>query len=434
MDAIKGLARRATQSLREKVSNADQTNDDKLNDGVRKVRLFEKSSVTISDKVLKIARIMEELSTALRDIGEEVRQCPDLAPESAQLAEDMFNFGSTLLAKAQEHQAPLKDQAFDILGQFIRELPKLKDAEEDRKKKQLEYDFFRQKVLELRKSPPKDFTRIPRNEAILENWRQELWKSTENNKSVVSNLYAQGQRAVDQAVLTVAQVVGSFASLVSAGAKAQFVNARLPIYSNAPLLQPAPLPPNPLPPFQPPGTYQNSPPPAQYTATPDPSTQQWQNPQQPAPNWQGQAQGQAPQQGWQPQQQQQQVPWTQPATVQTAAAAQAPWTAPQPQQQPWTAQPQSAPGQGAAQPPTQQPWSTQASWSTTQQQATAAQGQTHQAPAQQQWTQQQASAPTWSQAPPSHTQYQSPQHQQQQPTEPPQNNSFTNNGSAPSAS
>jgi hypothetical protein len=408
MDAIKGLARRATQTLREKVSHADQTNDDKLNEATRKVRIFEKSSVAVSDKVLKIARIIEDLSTALRDIGEEYRQCPDLSPESAQLAEDMFSFGTTLLAKAQEHQAPLKDQAFDILGNFIRELPKLKDAEEDRKKKQLEYDFFRQKVLELRKSPPKDFTRIPRNEAILENWRQELWKSTESNKAVVSNLYATGQRALDQAVLTVAQVVGSFSNLAAAGSKAQFVNARLPIYSNAPLLQPAPLPPNPLPPFQSPGAYQGAPPPAPYAGAQDTGAQ-WQNQQQPPPGWQPSqtqpAWGQQGPGGWQPAgAQHQNQSWSPQPPQNTSFAPPPPSQAQQPPTQAWAQQQQApwqAPQQQQATPQQQAPQ--QVPWQ-----------QAPQAQQQHQWPQQ-------SQAPPTSVQYQSPQHQAE-----PQNTSFTN--------
>jgi hypothetical protein len=251
MDAIKGLARRATQTLREKVSNVESTSDEKLEDGIKKIRAFEKAGVSLSEKILKVAKQIEDIGSTLRDIADEYRQIPDHVSETTQMAEDLFAVGQQLVGVAQDHQKPLKDQGFDLLGAFIRDLQKLKEAEDDRKKKQLEFDFFKKKVVDLRKDPPKDFTRIPRNEQILEQWRQELWKATEHSKMVVSGLYAQGQRSLDQTVLMVIQVVGSFTNITGTAFKQKLSSCRLPLYSSAPLLQPAPLPPNPLPPWQP---------------------------------------------------------------------------------------------------------------------------------------------------------------------------------------
>ncbi|CUI14404.1 Hypothetical protein, putative [Bodo saltans] len=350
MDALKGLARRATQTFREKVSNADSTSDGGLIDTTKKVRQFEKTAVTLSDKVLRVAKLIEELGSLVRDIGEEYKQMPDLFPETQQLADDTLAFGTTLVQKAQEHQAPLKDHAFDLLGNFIKDIQKMRDIEEDRKKKQLEYDFFRQKVLELRKSPPKDFTRIPRNEQILETWRTELWKSTEANKAIVSMLFSQGQRAIDQSVLTVGQVLNSFLNIAASGAKHTYGNARLPLYPVAPLLTPAPLPPNPLPPFQYPNTTGQPPAPVNYAPSGDynspnpPHSQQWQQPQPPQQHQQQPAWGQQqqpPQQNWgqqqqpqQPQHQQQQQPpsWN-PQPQNQAPQQPAAWATPQQQPQ-----------------------------------------------------------------------------------------------------
>lgn len=363
MDAIKGLARRATQTFREKVTSAETTNDEKLNDVCKKVRLMEKNAVTLSDKVLRVAKLIEELGALMKDIGEEFKSVPDLSPETQQIADDTLTFGTTLVQKATEHQQPLKEHAFDALGAFVRDIVKLRDAEDDRKKKQLEYDFFRQKVLELRKSPPKDFTRIPRNEQILENWRVELWKSTENTKTVASTLYSQGQRALDQSVLTVGQVLNSFLNIAASGAKHTYGNARLPLYSSAPVLTPAPLPPNPLPPFQ----YPNSaaPPPAQVSYAP--TAQDYHSPQNTHGQWNGQPQQQPsgawaqppPQQQWgqasqqQPQAPQQQTAWGQPASP-NPTWGQAPVAQQQQQPQTWAQQGQPAPVQN------QQPaWTTQ---------------------------------------------------------------------------
>lgn len=249
MEAIKGLARRATQSVR----GTSDAQDDKIPEVTRKVRAMEKAGVNLSDKILKVARLMGELGQTLKEIADEYKAVPDLLPEMTALADETLAMGHAVATKAGEFQTVLKEQGFDQIGLFLRELPKLRDAEEDRKKKQLEYDFFKNKVADLRKNPPKDTSRIPRNEGILENWRQELWKSTENLKQLLSNLHASGQRALDQSVLTVDMTVTNFAGYTAALGKQHFVNARLPMYSPAPILPPMALPPNPLVPFYSPG-------------------------------------------------------------------------------------------------------------------------------------------------------------------------------------
>ncbi|KAH9579801.1 hypothetical protein LSM04_001897 [Trypanosoma melophagium] len=262
MDTIKGLARRTTQSIREKVTHTETSaQDEMLDETSKKVRQFQKTSEVLCVKLIRIASLMEELAKVVRDVGEEYQKVPDLQPDSVKFAADVFEFGNKLIATSREHQKGIQNQGFEVLNSFIKEMKRLKDAEDTRRKNQLEYDFFRRKVLELRRDPPKDNSRIPRNEQILENWRVELWRATENNRAICSQLYAEGQRAIDLSVLTLTQVLDSYLGIAGGGFKQQFVNVRLPVYPAGPLLPPAPLPPNPLPPYQPPvqpGGYVNT--------------------------------------------------------------------------------------------------------------------------------------------------------------------------------
>ncbi|EAN91691.1 hypothetical protein C3747_28g343 [Trypanosoma cruzi] len=252
MEAIKGLARRTTQSIREKVKNREATGHDELLEVTsKKVLQYQKSGEVICSKLIRAAGLIEELGRLLKDVGEEYQSISDLPQESSQLATDVLDMGTKLVATAQEHQKGLKEEGFDVLNAFIKNTSKLRDAEEARRKNRLEYDFFRQKVLDLRSCPPKDTSRIPRNEQKMENWRVEFWRATENHKAVCSQLYVEGQRAIDLSVLTLTKVLGSFMNIAGDGFKQQFVNARLPVYPTAPILPPAPLPPNPMPAFQP---------------------------------------------------------------------------------------------------------------------------------------------------------------------------------------
>ena len=243
METIKGFARRATQSAKEKFAHADATNDDRLLETSRKVRQQEKSCSVIIEKIGKMCRVLDEFANVSREIGDEYRMNLDQGSEMCQLAEDCRAFGNEMAQKVQEFQKTLKDGAFEPLSAFMKEIAKLKDYEEDRKKKQLEFDFFRTKVAELRRNPPKDSSRIPRNEQKLEQWRRDLWQSTENSKAFVSGLFSQAQRALDQAVLACAQTIMNYSALAAGVSKNHFASAHLPLYPTAPILPPTPLPP-----------------------------------------------------------------------------------------------------------------------------------------------------------------------------------------------
>lgn len=246
MESLKSFARRTTQGIREFVSRSGPSPVDvQIAEVTAKVRVMEAKSSSISEKVIRVARLMEELGTALREIGEEYRAVPDLAKESKDLAEDVYVVGTKLIETSQEHQIGLKDNSFELLLSFTKQCAKLREVEGERRHHQLEYDFFTEKVQDLRKIPQKDFTRLPRNEQIMEGWRTELWRVTEHNKALCSQLYVDGRRAIDKSVLTTIQVLHSFVDIASTGFSQTFQNVRLPSYSTVPVLPPCSLPPPP---------------------------------------------------------------------------------------------------------------------------------------------------------------------------------------------
>lgn len=248
METLKGFARRTTQSLREMVSRHEVTPEELLMaDIMTKVRLMETKGEVICEKVIQAARLMGELGTTLREIGEEYKGVPDLPQESRDLASDVFEVGSKLIETSQEHQKGLKDNGFELLRAFSKQCGQLGEVEDARRHHQLEYDFFKAKVQDLRNTPQKDFTRLPRNEQILENWRVELWRATEHSKALCSQLYVDGRQAIDRSVLTTVQVLHSFVGIASSGFEQTFRGVQLPTYSSVPVLPPTPLPAGPAP-------------------------------------------------------------------------------------------------------------------------------------------------------------------------------------------
>lgn len=251
MDAIKGIARRATQSVRSAVSDGGKTEEDKAIDDTRaKILQFERVSSVVGGKLERIGALYEELGRLLGEVAADYRDAPDKAPEADDLQRELQAAAAEIEEKGKEFRKKLKEDAQDPLTMFLKEIPKLRDIEEDRHKKHLEYDFFRTKVLSLRSDPPKDSSRIPRNEAILESWRIELWKATEVNKAAVSSLYSHGRQTIDRSILILAQTSGLYVHSATQAIKKHLFNAKLPVYDQAQKLTPSPLPPNPLPPFQ----------------------------------------------------------------------------------------------------------------------------------------------------------------------------------------
>ncbi|CAJ1010773.1 hypothetical protein Q4I28_006088 [Leishmania naiffi] len=248
MEALKGLARRTTQSLREMVSRTEVTPEEmRLTEVMAKVRMMETKGEMICEKVIQVARLMGELGTTLREIGEEYKGVPDLPKESRELADDVFEVGVKLVETSQEHQKGLKDNGFELLRSFVKQCAQLREVEDARRHHQLEYDFFKSKVQHLRSSQQRDFTRLPRNEQILENWRVELWRATECSKAMCSQLFVSGRQAIDRSVLTTIQVLHSFVEIASTGFSQTFQGVRLPTYPSAPILPPTALPPAPAP-------------------------------------------------------------------------------------------------------------------------------------------------------------------------------------------
>ncbi|TPP45883.1 hypothetical protein CGC21_36370 [Leishmania donovani] len=234
METLKGFARRTTQSLREMVSRTEVSPEEmRLTEVMAKVRIMETKGEMICEKVIQAARLMGELGTTLREIGEEYKGVPDLPKESRELADDVFEVGVKLVETSQEHQKGLKDNGFELLRSFAKQCAQLREVEDARRHHQLEYDFFKSKVQYLRSSPQRDFTRLPRNEQILENWRVELWRATERSKALCSELFVSGRQAIDRSVLTTIQVLHSFVEIASTGFSQTFQGTAVAVPTGA---------------------------------------------------------------------------------------------------------------------------------------------------------------------------------------------------------
>ncbi|EPY19828.1 hypothetical protein STCU_09275 [Strigomonas culicis] len=243
MEVIKGYARRTTQSIRERISGASTSAEEQqLLEGEEKVRRLEASSRTIGDKLIKMARLIEEIGVTMKEIGDEYKQVPDLVDDSQRICQDVLAVGAKLTAAAREQQQQLSETGFRPIQEFSRSCAKLSEAEKLRQQHHLELDFFKRKVQQLRTTPQRDCSRLPRNEQRLHTWRVEVWRSSEICRALTSELYVLGRRAIDTGVLTVAGMVQNYFTVGASETSVAFHSLHLPEYQTEPVLPPLPAP------------------------------------------------------------------------------------------------------------------------------------------------------------------------------------------------
>ena len=254
MEKIKSIARRMTEERREKTGKSDATIDAQTDEGYKRVKCMENVALSISEKVSRLVKAMDDITFLCRGIAEDYRTVTHGAmgqapPEMVHMATELHNFGQELSQKLDDIKGEMKKGSFDNLVNYAREFSQIDQMNDDRKKKQLEYDFFRHKLEKLIQNElkEKDSTRIPRNEGLCEKWRQELYRSTESMKIKGNRLYMAGKKQIDLSLYTVCMGVGNFSGFALNSAKAHFGTIGLPSYVDVDIMPPKALPPPPAP-------------------------------------------------------------------------------------------------------------------------------------------------------------------------------------------
>ncbi|AAZ12026.1 uncharacterized protein TEOVI_000596600 [Trypanosoma equiperdum] len=245
MESFKGLARRVTQSVKEKVSNVEPTEEDEaLAQACKKVRQLEKVGKVLEEKFVRASMLIEELSGILKEIGLEYMRVPDVQPESEKVARDLFSLGNSLLDSSVAQRKELKEDGTDMLSAFLKNVSVLDASEESYRKFRLEHNFQREKVWKLRRAESQDSDRLIRNECKLEDWHVKLWTAGEKSRAACSQLYYDGRTSIDLSVMSFTKVLSAYFGAVGTKMNEMFSSITLPTYSTEPLLPPTKLPPS----------------------------------------------------------------------------------------------------------------------------------------------------------------------------------------------
>nr|CCC91156.1 conserved hypothetical protein [Trypanosoma congolense IL3000] len=243
MESLKGIARRVTQSIKEKVNNAELTKEDEaLRSASTKVRQLEKVGKSLEAKFIRASALLEELSGILKEIGSEYLCVPDIQPESEKIARDMFSLGNRLMESSISQRRELKEEGTDMLTSFLKNVAVLNESEEMYRKLRLEYNFQREKVWKLRREEGKDSDRLVRNESRLEDWHVRLWSAGEKSRSSCSRLYYDGRTSIDLSILGFTRVLREYFGALGTQMKEKFSVMQLPTYSTEPILPPTQMP------------------------------------------------------------------------------------------------------------------------------------------------------------------------------------------------
>ena len=193
-EAVKGFCRRQSQSLGEKYRGVRSTRDDAVEQQLTTVTSYRTFAKSLSDRLSRIAHNVEDTVACLEAIKEEARMV--VSGDGSEMA-DISKRVEMLCLDLRVKCAQLNDatkQQTEYLRQYVGECSKMDVLQADRKQKLLEYDFFVNKVSDLRRNPPSDPSRIPRNECRVAEWTQLYEDANERCKLLTVTLLQNGSR------------------------------------------------------------------------------------------------------------------------------------------------------------------------------------------------------------------------------------------------
>ncbi|KAG8346289.1 hypothetical protein TRVL_02888 [Trypanosoma vivax] len=211
MKYFRGMSHRITQAIKEKIRRKKRSEeDDQLQDTRKRIYEYEKISKRFRSKLCRATKLLNELGQLLKEVGNEYQLVPDLNPEGAQLGRDIYFAGVEILQSAEEHRRNLKENGIDLLNHFLSGTKEVERAKNVHRKRQLEHDFYNEKVLELEAQKTKDVVRIGRNTAKLQLQRAQLWNAAEEDKAICTKLHFEGKKAIDVSVVAISRVFCNF--------------------------------------------------------------------------------------------------------------------------------------------------------------------------------------------------------------------------------
>eukprot|EP00760_Papus_ankaliazontas_P038921 PhM_4_TR9416/c1_g1_i1/m.12581 len=188
-ESIKGFCRRQSQKVGQTYGNADKTRDTDVDNMVTQFHAIKNTNEKIVKAVNGVLKAFATLTDALTEMRGAVATVQTAEPSA--FVEELRQFDiahAEITTKLNNIEQKLRSEGEAPLLKIRDDYPSMKLALEDRHSKKLEFDFFRNKVAELEKSPPKDPERLPRNQAILQKWKADYEAANVSTKAQLKTL------------------------------------------------------------------------------------------------------------------------------------------------------------------------------------------------------------------------------------------------------
>jgi len=200
-ESVRGFFRRQTQKVGQTYGHNEKTVDPALVEMVCRYECMRKANEFLTKAVDGFCKNIAATTESLN----EVRAAMVLVQS---VEKDVFVNEARQLEVAYDELLGQQEAIIKSLrGSSVEPLLRVKEKDQEVKAtldeleaKALEFDFFRNKVKELKATPQKDPTRLPRNEQELENWDRYYHAQSTKTKEDVTSVLDEGRKAQYQTI------------------------------------------------------------------------------------------------------------------------------------------------------------------------------------------------------------------------------------------
>jgi len=217
-ESIKGFFRRQSQKVGQTVGGQERTEDVTLKEQQQNFEAMKKINDNLGIAISVFVKNLSAVASSLMDVRRAVSDVPAFA-EDIQLL-DVAHY--EIVAKIVNIDKALKERSEVPFSKVREAYNGIAVALADRDAKKLEYDFFRNKVRELKANPPKEADRLPRNEAILAKWQTDFEAADQQAKELLSMTLARGLAVQRSAMTSFLVAFHTFAAETSATTRVGF--------------------------------------------------------------------------------------------------------------------------------------------------------------------------------------------------------------------
>ena len=197
-ETVKGFCRRQTQNFKENFQHASKTEDAEFDSIYQRFQSTFSQAKRVSSRVVGVHHDLVDVIGHYDKLKDDLNMGDVNSVQSSEMQTAAKRVELATLDFRQKFGA-LDQTLQDTIAQlskYQQEATQVTNVIDDRKMKMLEFDFFRNKLSDLRANPPADTTRIPRNEQRLNEWSTAYQEANARCKQMLINLHENGEKLV----------------------------------------------------------------------------------------------------------------------------------------------------------------------------------------------------------------------------------------------